>query len=335
MTHPKSCATCDETSCAMNAAGRVDVRVADKTAYILDDVWPEYASYVQASRQPNDQVIAPGLFGAPRLARYRWPGVVDHRATVATANRHRIMRQVAAKSGAERQTAYLKSDEAIANALVRHIDYRADHLVVAQAWLPWLARSGALGGRTYDVLMSRFPFADIHRRLDEAAQDYGASPTIGDFRADDHLVETERQALNGARKILTPHYAIAALFPAQSLLLAWHRPVAQSRKSGARTAFLGPTIARQRPDIARTFARELTTPLIVLGRNHESPDFWAGIATEQRPFDANWLDDVSTIIHPATMTTQPRALLQAIANGVTVHATPACGLAPDNYRPVS
>jgi hypothetical protein len=334
MTNPKSCATCDETSCAMNAAGRIDIRVADKTAYILDDVWPEYASYVQASRQPHDQVIAPGLFGAPRLARYRWPGVVDHRATVATTNRHRIMRAVAAKSGAERQAAYLKRDEAIANALVRHIDYRADHLVVAQAWLPWLARSGALGGRTYDVLMSRFPFADIHRRLDEAAQDYGASPTIADFRAADVLIETERQALHDARKIITPHRAIAALFPAQALVLAWHRPAARCARSGTRTAFLGPTIARQRPDIARLFAHDLGEPLIVFGSNHESADFWAGIASEQRPFDANWLDDVGTIIHPATMTTQPRALLQAIANGVTVHATSACGLASDDYRPL-
>ncbi len=327
---PKSCATCGETSCAMNAVGNIAVRSADKTTFILDDVWPEYASYVGATCMADDQMIAPRLFGA---ARYAWAGTVEHRAMLATANRHQMMRQVAAKSGAVRQVTYLRTDAVLATALARHIDYRADHLVVAQAWLPWLAKTGVLGGRTYDVLMSRFPLFDLHHRLDAAATEYGESATISDFRAGDDLVDAERSALDGARKIITPHHAIADLYQAKAVRLAWHRPAqSTTRPPGTRTAFLGPTIARQRPDIARNLARHLEEPLIVLGSHHEAPDFWNGVATEVRPFGDGWLDDVGTILHPATMTTQPRALLGAIANGVTIHATPACGLAPDDYR---
>jgi hypothetical protein len=49
---------------------------------------------------------------------------------------------------------------------------------------------------------------------------------------------------------------------------------------------------------------------------------------------ADWLDGIGAILHPAAMTHQPRALLQAIANGVRVYATPACGLAPADYLPL-
>jgi hypothetical protein len=46
----------------------------------------------------------------------------------------------------------------------------------------------------------------------------------------------------------------------------------------------------------------------------------------------NWLDGIGSILHPATMTAQPRALLQAVANGVTVYANPETGLDPADYR---
>ena len=48
---------------------------------------------------------------------------------------------------------------------------------------------------------------------------------------------------------------------------------------------------------------------------------------------SGWLDEIGAILHPATMTHQARELLDAVANGVPVYATPACGLAPSDYRP--
>jgi hypothetical protein len=39
-------------------------------------------------------------------------------------------------------------------------------------------------------------------------------------------------------------------------------------------------------------------------------------------------------MHPTTMTHQPRALLNALAYGVTIYATPTCGLDPADYRPL-
>jgi hypothetical protein len=289
---------------------------------------------VAAAARPDDQLLAPGLWGA-RPGRYAWPGPVRHPAGLATLARHLAMRRVAKAPGGVRQRVYLTHDRAVARALAGKIDHRCGHLVVAQSLLPWLDEAGVLGGRSYDVLMSRHPLGEIHRRLDEAAAEIGQSATIGDFRADPALVAREQALLSRARRIVTPHHDLAALFPAQAVRLAWHRPPALTRAPGERVAFLGPTIARQRPDLVRGLAASLPEPLIVFGAMLEGPDYWAGVAIERRASGPNWLDGIGAIFHPATLTAQPRRLLQAAASGVALYATPACGLDPADWRPLA
>ena len=243
------------------------------------------------------------------------------------------MRRVAKASGAVRQRTYLEHDRRLARRLAAAIDYRARHLVVAQAWLPWFEETGVLGGRTYDVVMGRYPLTKIHRLLDEAAAKMGSSATIADFRASAELVEREARLLSRARRIFTPHAGIASLFPNQAVPLAWHIPKASSPKKGHRVAFLGPTIARQRPDIACSLVARLEEPLVVFGPILE--DFWGGLRIERRTMDDRWLDGIGAILHPATLTHQPRALLEALANGVTIYATATCGLANGDYLPLN
>ena len=329
MTSPRSCATCDETGCAMNRVHGVLDAPEARTSYLLDDVWPETASMVASRFQPGDQLIAPGLWG-PRPARYRWPVATDHRAPVATALRHLAMRRVARADGAVRQRTYLDHDRRLAHRLARAIDWRAHHLVVAQTWLPWLDEVGALGGRSFDVVMSRYPMAELHRLLDIAAAEIGGSATIADFRADPALVAREAELLGRARRIITPHHGIAGLFPGKAVQLAWHLPAPMTVRPGNRIAFLGPTIARERPDIAGRLAAEGQGPLIVLGRIIE-PGHWDGIEIERRDFGPGWLDGIGTIVHPAALTHQPRRLLEALAHGVTIRSTTSCGLDPGHY----
>ena len=334
MNAPRSCASCDQTGCAMNARHGVTELPAERAAFILDDIWPEYASMVAGIRRPADQLIAPGLVGRPGLARYAWPGAVEHRATVETARRHLTMRRVAKAPGGVRQRAYLDRDAKLGAALAGRIDYRARHLVIAQNWLVPLDRAGVLGGRSYDVLMNRYPFAEIHRLLDRTACEVGPSDTISDFRAPEVLVERETRLLAAARHIVTPHYGIGSLFPGQWTQLAWHRPPHGAANRGERTAYLGPSLSRNRPDIARRIALNLDQPLIVIG---DSPgaSAWEGVMVEHRSRGPGMFDDVDRLIHPATMTTQPRALLTALARGIVVCATPPCGLAPEDYKPLS
>jgi hypothetical protein len=304
---------------------------AGRCAWVLDDVWPETASMVAEMFGAGDQLIAPGIKQSfPH--RYDWPVRGLMPAKLQTIRRHLAMRRVAKAPGGIRQRAYLEQDRLVARRLARSIDYRARHLVVAQSWLPWLDEVGALGGRTFDVVMSRYPLGEVHRMLDEAAAEIGPSSTIADFRAEDGLVEREAELLARAQRIITPHHGIASLFPGRTLLLAWHRPQPSARRPGTRVAFLGPTIARQRPDIVRRLAGPLDQPLIVLGPVIEP--LWEGVAIERRAMGPGWLDGIGAILHPASLTNQPRALLEALANGVKVYATPTCGLAPSDYSPI-
>ncbi|MBW8882574.1 MAG: hypothetical protein JF615_14470, partial [Asticcacaulis sp.] len=235
---------------------------AERVTWLLDDAWPETASMVATSFEPRDQLLCPGFFGA-HPGRYRWPVSAQHPASFATVSRHWSMGRVANARGDVRQRAYLEHDRSVALQLASAIDYRARHLVVAQAWLPWLDETGVLGGRTFDVVMSRYPFGEVHRMLDQAAAEVGPSGTIADFRADAELVDREARLLDRARRIYTPHHGIAAGFSDRVVRLAWHRPARTARQPGSRVAFLGPTIARQRPDVARHFAAALDRPLIV------------------------------------------------------------------------
>ena len=328
---PRSCASCDETDCDMHKLLPSVAAVADRVAWILDDVWPETASMIAASFRNGDQLIAPSILGAwPK--RYDWPIERRRVATVAMATRHWAMRRVARASGAIRQATYLKYDRLVARRLARAIDFRARHLVVAQAWLPWLDELGVFGGRTFDVVMSRYPLGEIHRLLDAAGSEVVSSATIGDFRAEAELVEREHELLARARRLYTPHHGIAALFPDRAALLAWHVPPAIPVIGGTRVAFLGPTIARQRPDIARRLAGSLRQPLVVFGRTFEP--LWDGVAIEAREGGLHWLDGIGAILHPATLTHEPRQLLEARANGIAIYATETCGLSPSDYLPL-
>jgi glycosyltransferase involved in cell wall biosynthesis len=74
----------------------------------------------------------------------------------------------------------------------------------------------------------------------------------------------------------------------------------------------------------REAAKELGLELTVMGRDLEEPGFWDGVST--RRVDADWLDGASVVVLPAYIEHKPRRLLEAIACGIPVIATPSCGL---------
>ncbi len=201
----RSCATCDETGCAINPRGRVDFAPAERTTFVLDDVWSEYASMVAAALRPEDQILAPGLFGA-HPARYDWPGEVEHRASLATLRRHLAMRRVARGAGRGAAAGLFAPRPGRSRTRARQEKSTIARAISSSLW-PGCRGSdeaGVLGGRSFDVVMSRYPMAEIHARLDAVAAETGASATIADFRADPGLVARETDLLARARRIVTP-----------------------------------------------------------------------------------------------------------------------------------
>jgi hypothetical protein len=210
------------------------------------------------------------------------------------------------------------------------LKYDALHLVIQQNLLPFLWNNGDLGGRTYDVLMTALPMRKLQERLDYARKLHPESTTLGDFRADEWLVEAETKALHHARKIITPHSEISSLFPEKSILLDWKMPKIKSRelKVESKTStilFPASTVGRKGVYALREALRGLDIKLLLLGSIIENEDFWQGFEIERTNLDEA-LNKTDLVILPAFVEHKPRPLLKAAAQGIPVIASKACGV---------
>ncbi len=322
----ESCETCGMISCFRHpsAAGLPQSAI---TAWVVDAFQPEHASYVEANRAPGDQLLLPLDSRRWRVGPYRWPGAGFarvHEAPWQVLRRSWVSRRLASQ-GAARQRALLRMDEQLAGAFERRLPALATHLVISQNLLPWLWQSGALGGRTFDVLMTRLPMNELERVLDEAAAARPQSPTLADFRAPSSVATAEKEALAAAKHWITPHTGIAALAGDRARPLAWSIPGGREVRRGTKLVFPASTLGRKGAWELREALRELRLPLVLGGPVLEGSGFWDGIETT--PASADWLDGAAAVVLPAWVEHQPRRLLQAVAAGVPVIASAACGLA--------
>ncbi len=322
-----TCGSCDETGCFRHEAKFANP--TGRTAFLVDENWPEFRAYVTAAHNDGDVLALPLDGGRWKAARYAWGTKGFARveaATLAALSRSLILRR--AKDGPERRAADLRCAQTLARKLARSLTPDVTHVTVAQSLLPWLWRDGHLGGRRFTVLMTRLPMAEIQSQLNAAAAQHPGRKTLADFRADPALVAAERDALAQADAVVTPHTAIAALFGDRAVLLDWHCP-APRRIAGAavakRVAFVGPTIARKGAYEMRDAARALDLEVVLPGSELEGTGFWDGVRTRKAD-TANWLEGVTAVVQPALLEDAPRRLLVALASGVPVIATRACGL---------
>ncbi len=183
-----------------------------------------------------------------------------------------------------------------------------------------------LGGRSFDVLMTRMPLQVIHKKLDEAGRSHPERGTLAEFRAPDWIALAEEEALAAAQKVVSPHSEIQRLFSDKVTRLTWHLP-AKSLPSGQRRviAFPGPTAARKGAYELRSVARAMDLDVLLLGSVLEGLDFWQGVRAKR--VDKTVLQEAAIVAQPALLEDNPRALLKALAMGLPVIATQACGLA--------
>jgi len=229
--------------------------------------------------------------------------------------------------GASRQRILLKYDRKLARSLSRLLTFDVSHVVVTQALLPFLWADGHLGGRTFDVLMTRLPLELLQAKLDAAYNRHPESRTLADFRADPWMVEAERQGLESARRVITPNTEIASLFDGKAVLLDWELPglrEADRPVRGNGILFPASTLGRKGAYEIREAARLLGLELTVIGRDLEGQGFWEGIPIKRAGPDS--LDGIGLVVLPAYVEDKPRILLRAIACGVPVIASQACGL---------
>ena len=333
-SEPNSCATCGVGDCHRVMKPTAAGVKFGRTAWLVDEYFPEFDSFIQSERTADDLLCIPLDGKRFRKGNYAWntdgfKGVKQ--SLYVTALRSYRSRKLA-QQGAARQLNLLAMYEALAESYARRLSFDVLHVTVQQNLLPFLWRSDCLGGRTFDVLMNALPMAEIQRRLDIAARLYPESTTLGDFRADERLIEAESEALKHARRIITSHTAIAERFPDKTLLLDWKIPAAKKREklSSSKPAIVFPasTVGRKGCYELREAVRHLDVKLLTMGPYIEGKDFWEGVDVERAGDD--WLEQADAVVLPAFVEHKPRRLLSAAASGVPVIASGACGVSNVN-----
>jgi VanW like protein len=316
----------DCTRCGQEQCARHDPDLAPgqrSTAWLVDAPWPEFTALLAERGRPGDALLLPTRLGG----RCSWPRspVPERTATLAA-----LARMVAVRSrrqGAALQPVLLRADARLAAAYARRLSHLHTHLVVAQPLLPHLWRLGVLQGRTFEVLMERLPLDLLQQRLDDAARRHPGSPTLGDFRAPEAIVAAEREALAEAAVLHTPSAEIADLFAGRANHLPWAAALPMRARRGGRTIlFPASALGRKGVHALREAIRELAgIEVLVSGSGVETDGFFDGLPV-RRLAAGESPAELAAVVLPAIVEHQPRALLAALAAGLPVIATPACGL---------
>jgi hypothetical protein len=328
-TEPGSCATCGVESCFRSLKTDANLDFG-RTAFLLDEFAPEFDEYVQKTRTGKDFLFLPLDGKRFKKANYAWEtkGFARVRESLLTTLVRSYKSRKLAAQGAARQKSLLAMAEKLAESYAKKLSFDATHVVVSQNLLPFLWKNGHLGGRTFDVLMTALPMNEIQKRLDFAGALNTESRTLGDFRAADPLLEAEREALQNARKLITPHTEIASLFGARAELLEWNRPPAREfiKQQGEKFTIVFPasTVGRKGCYELRTALQGLDVKIITLGAVIEEADFWRSFDWEKGGDD--WLGRADLVALPAFVEHKPRRLLLAAAHNIPVIASEACGV---------
>ena len=324
-----SCGTCDASGCFRHRTG--DEETEGITTFLVDAYSPEMASYMEARRTAADHLLLPINGAKWRMARYAWK--TDGFARVGEARCETLLHAVSARRRLPPpalRALHLRGEKQLALSLARQLSHDATHLVITLPLLPYLWRDGHLGGRRFTVLLTRHPLGLLHNLLDEAAAQNPDQAQLRDFRAPSSLVEWESEALLNAEAVVSPHRNLLAHFGARAVPVPWAAPqMPLLWTPGPAIAFAGPTAARKGVYAVREAARRLGRSVVVRGAQLEGADFWDGVPYRQATGLTDWLSGVCAVVQPAVVEEAPRALLAALAAGVPVIASEACGL--DNH----
>ena len=324
-----SCTTCGVESCFRSLKPKANFNFG-KTAFLVDEFSPEFDEYIQKNRDEKDVLFIPLNGKRFKKANYAWNGqgfARTKQSLFTTLERSYKSRKLVAQ-GAQRQKNLLAMYEKLAKSYAKSLPFDVLHVVVQQNLLPFLWKSGVLGGRTFDVLMNSLPMQEIQKRLDFAVSLHSESATLGDFRADANLLEAETEALQNADKIITPHTEIASLFGEKAQILNWQmsnaKEIKKTKNEKFTIVFPASTVGRKGCYELREAVRGLEVKIITLGANIEAANFWKDFDIEKGA--ENWLEKADLVALPAFVEHKPRRLLQAVSQKIPVIASKSCGL---------
>jgi hypothetical protein len=297
---------------------------------LLNGWTPEFEAFL-AREHPGADRFAPWIRRGRRGS--GWEPGDDLRTVAAGLARTALLRFNSA--GGARQQAVMRADRLLAAAHAARLAPAHVELVVDQSLLVALGERGMLGGRRYTVLAHSLPASEIERRLDAAHAAHPEALTLNDFRVGGDYAAREWAALRGAARIVTPHALVAKVLREAGIeqveLLDWAMPTASARAAKAGTApvigFPASGLPRKGAIELAEAARQLGWKVRIGGTVFPGEVDWSGVEIEQVPLsDPEWLAGVDVVALPAYVEHSPKMLLAALASGVPVIASEACGL---------
>jgi glycosyltransferase involved in cell wall biosynthesis len=340
----RGCMTCNEMACFRHRT-QTPQRAGGSTA-VLVDVWtPEFARHLHSLASEAEWLI-PWVRSARRVAG-SWTPPASRKHTVAfhASLRRTLHLRRNAGEGRKRQAAILQGNRWLAERYARSLESHHTHLVIDQSLIVPLAETGALGGRTYEVLVHALPADELQRRLDAAGRRRPDAASLRDFRVGENFCAIELNSLRNAQRIVTPHAEVARYLRAcldEPLVqtIDWILPSASGGQRISQTegpplvAFPASALARKGAHEMAEAMRYLGWRLLVLGTPPSDPQLWSGIDVTYLPHgDPTWLAHADIVALPAYVEHSPRGLLAAISHGLPVVASRACGL-PSSLNPI-
>lgn len=312
------CGSCDQQACHRHAGPNTQ---GLRRLWWMEEAWPEFRAVLEEERDERDRVFGPGG--------RRFP---------AQAPARRVLQSLAWRYGRWRGQALpqvrLAQLREHARDLARQLRPQDLDLILPQSLLPFLWREGELAGRRYAVTMSALPMRALQSELDRASQRHPQVLSLRDFRADPELIDAEWNGLLAADAWWSPHAQILALAGARARPLAWTLPeplpadARVPRNGRARVFFPASPLARKGIlELLAALGDQEVEILLPPGDSERGLD--PGRASLRRVASyQQGLLEADAVALPAWVEHQPRALLSALASGVPVIATAACGLDP-------
>ncbi|MCB9251333.1 MAG: VanW family protein [Flavobacteriales bacterium] len=318
------CYSCGNFKCFKHPTGVLTAHKKSITTYVLDEPWPEYNRWILQNMKPEDRVITTGF---NLKSKTKKPGKAKE-ISFTTDLRiflYKLILKYRVKSGKNLFSEKMKYDERISGLISEFLLPESTHLVLSQNFLPFLFKNGTLGGRTYDVLMTRPPLENLQQTLDQAYLKYPSSRTLSDFRVSQEILDNDNLSLTGSESILTPHKQIADIFNNKSCQIDWVYPdMKRKYLKGRDVLFPGSLLARKGAFEIKYLQKKYGFRLKVFGKATESPEFLNDFDFEHTGSDP--FENIGLVIYPAYIENQPRILLKALANSIPVIASDACGL---------
>jgi hypothetical protein len=327
----RGCLTCNQVSCFRHRTAKV--AAIAKTAVLLNDATPELERWLHTHQEQADWLL-PWV----RRGRQGWrpPQRASVQVAVLAGLRRTVRLRIAIGEGRARQALRQQAAQELALAYAKRLTPLHTQLVIAQDLLVPLWRLGVLGGRTYCVYLRELPASEIQARLDIGALLWPDEKEFRDFRVDEAWQRDEWAALAAATSRLTAHAMIIEVLAKAGLsaqCLPWCEPTlptARRPTSAAQKLTLtlaASALARKGALEVAAVARALNARVLILGSAPTNPDHWRGIEWRLSGYESDWLAQTDVALLPAYIEHCPQVLLKALAAGIPVIATTACGLA--------